>query len=72
MNYDVSIGGPPSYDGIKVEVLNRQGFVVASSDKDKDNITIANANFWWPYTLNSQNPGYMYTLKVGHLTNMSM
>ena len=66
VSYDISTGGPPAYIGMAVDIVDRDGNVVGTSVKSKDNITIPNANFWWPYTLNKLNPGYLYTLKVIH------
>ena len=48
-----------------VQVVDRNGVVVGSSAIAQDTISIQNANFWWPYTMNNLNPGYLYTLKVG-------
>ena len=50
-----------------VEILDKDGVSVGSSTKSQDTITIPNAKFWWPYTMNSVSPGYLYTLKVVYI-----
>lgn len=64
VNYVVSSGGPPGFIGMVVEILDRDGISVGSSTKAQDTISIPNAKFWWPYTMNKGSPGYLYTLKV--------
>ncbi|KAL5017218.1 hypothetical protein ScPMuIL_006807 [Solemya velum] len=48
----------------KVEVIDMDGFIVGRQNGSQGQITVTNANFWWPYTMTAEKPGYMYTLKV--------
>jgi beta-galactosidase/beta-glucuronidase len=49
---------------MKVEAIDKGGHVIATKTSYKGTVTIPDANFWWPYTMNMTSPGYMYTLKV--------
>lgn len=62
VKYDV-IGNQPQIK-CQVEVIDRDGQVVGRQNGSQGQITVASANFWWPYTMNADMPGYMYTLKV--------
>ncbi|CAG2166055.1 unnamed protein product [Oppiella nova] len=46
-----------------IDVLDKKGNKVADNKGFSGVITITNATFWWPYTMDP-NPGYQYTLKV--------
>eukprot|EP00106_Octopus_bimaculoides_P010186 XP_014777628.1 PREDICTED: beta-glucuronidase-like [Octopus bimaculoides] len=48
----------------KVKVINEYGNLVASSNQSTDVLKISNANFWWPYTMNTSSPAYLYTMEV--------
>lgn len=64
VNFYVYTGGQSDQLNYNVEVVDKQGQIVASSNKFQDTLTIKNANFWWPWTMNATSPGYLYTLKV--------
>jgi len=64
VNYTVYTGGRQVPVTVAVEVVDVNGNVVASSNVMHGQLTVADANLWWPYTMNSSSPGYMYTLKV--------
>ena len=63
IEYDVSCGGPAP-NTVKVDVLTHNGSVVASSTGLSGNLSVPNAQLWWPYTMNDKQYGYQYTLKV--------
>lgn len=65
MKYTV-IGDQSPMD-CKVEVIDMDGFIVGRQNGSQGQITVTNANFWWPYTMTAEKPGYMYTLKVSAL-----
>ncbi|XP_053376581.1 beta-glucuronidase-like [Mercenaria mercenaria] len=64
VNFVIYSGGLADLINVKVEVADKEGHVVATSNMYKDTVTIRDAHFWWPYTMNSSSPGYLYTLKV--------
>ena len=47
-----------------IEVIDKSGKTVATVSGFSGTINIDNVRLWWPYTLNLQDPGYMYELKV--------
>ncbi|CAG2177099.1 unnamed protein product [Oppiella nova] len=63
INYSVTHSDQTSKAECVVDVLDKSGKVVSSSKGYSGSITIENAIFWWPYTVDP-NPGYQYTLKV--------
>ena len=72
VRYDIRTAGPAGFINMLVQVVDRDGLVVGSSSIAQDTISIQNANFWWPYTMNNLNPGYLYTLKVGTFHTMQV
>ncbi|XP_041348152.1 beta-glucuronidase-like isoform X2 [Gigantopelta aegis] len=52
---------PPS---VRVEIINKSGHSVGSSNQMSGDIQVNNPEFWYPYTMNLKSPAYMYTLKV--------
>ncbi|XP_050408987.1 beta-glucuronidase [Patella vulgata] len=64
VRYEVTAGGQPGFVAGEVAILDKMGNVVGSKQSLNGTIEIPNANFWWPYTMNTSSPGYQYTLKV--------
>ncbi|XP_045171153.2 beta-glucuronidase-like isoform X2 [Mercenaria mercenaria] len=64
VNFVIYSGGQADLINMKVEVVDKENHVVATSNKYKDTVKIGDANFWWPYTMNYSSSGYLYTLKV--------
>ncbi|KAK3595798.1 hypothetical protein CHS0354_025436 [Potamilus streckersoni] len=64
VNYTIKTGGPSDQISLKVEVVDKDEKVVASSTKNQSSLIVHNARYWWPYTMNPKMPGYMYTLRV--------
>ncbi|KAL3858069.1 hypothetical protein ACJMK2_012684 [Sinanodonta woodiana] len=64
VNYTITTGGPFEPISLKVEVVDKDEKVVASSTKNQSSLIVHNAKYWWPYTMNPKMPGYMYTLRV--------
>ena len=62
-NIDAS-GSDVMNDAISVTVLDKHGNSVGSALGAQGSIEIQNANFWWPYTMTSDEPAYLYTLQV--------
>ena len=46
-----------------IDVFDKKGNKVTSAKGLSGSITIANANLWWPFTMN-ETAGYLYTLRV--------
>ncbi|XP_046981024.1 beta-glucuronidase-like isoform X2 [Schistocerca americana] len=64
VNYTVVTGGQLTVTPqCEVELLDANGSVVATGTGFSGELTVINANAWWPYLMNT-NPGYLYTLKV--------
>ncbi|XP_042211012.1 beta-glucuronidase-like isoform X1 [Homarus americanus] len=49
--------------GCSMKVLDKDGSHVTSAIGCQGSIMISNASLWWPYLM-SEDPGYLYTLKV--------
>jgi len=64
LKYAVKVGNATQGTTISVEVVNKEGMVLASSSGDSGNIEMKAAHLWWPYTMNTTHYGYLYTLKV--------
>ncbi|XP_052798227.1 beta-glucuronidase-like isoform X2 [Mya arenaria] len=64
VNYTVNYGGQSVPFTWKVEILDKKGFVVAHGNGMQGTLTVSDANLWWPWTMNSTSPGYLYTLQV--------
>ncbi|KAK7475213.1 hypothetical protein BaRGS_00033517 [Batillaria attramentaria] len=67
VTYGVMVGGTGSEDpdSVEVAVLDRDGQEVGhTTSRLQDTIAIPQPRLWWPYTMRSDDPGYMYTLKV--------
>ncbi|XP_071789903.1 beta-glucuronidase-like isoform X2 [Asterias amurensis] len=64
VNYKILYGGTLK-ESLKSTVVlqDAQGETVAESNSLAGKFTITNAHLWWPYTMSEQ-PGYLYTLKV--------
>ncbi|XP_029650975.1 beta-glucuronidase isoform X1 [Octopus sinensis] len=48
----------------KVKVIDKHGDLVAYSNQSTGVLNISNANLWWPYTMNTSSPAYLYTMEV--------
>ncbi|XP_060084584.1 beta-glucuronidase-like isoform X2 [Ylistrum balloti] len=70
VKYTVVTSGQPGHVQLAVEIIDREGRVVGHSNQFQDTITVNNGHFWWPYTMNSTSPGYLYTFKM-NLTIMT-
>lgn len=46
-----------------INILDKEGEIVASNNTEEGTVVIADANFWWPYLMHSD-PGYLYTMQV--------
>ncbi|ESO87621.1 hypothetical protein LOTGIDRAFT_166508 [Lottia gigantea] len=63
LNYEIlTVGGTPGK--LLVELLDREGSVVVSETGNKGFLSVSSPHLWWPYTMNLQDPGYLYTMKV--------
>ena len=62
---------PPS--SVEVSIEDREGNTVIShtSSRLQHTFVIPNARLWWPWTMQPDDFGYMYTLKVGSLPPFS-
>jgi len=49
---------------VTVDVVDRNGTVVATSSSPNGSLTVANVRLWWPYTMNRNDFGYQYILRV--------
>ena len=49
---------------VKVRVLDADDVVVATSTRLSDQVVIANVTLWWPWTMTTGTPAYLYTLEV--------
>ncbi|OWF40254.1 beta-glucuronidase-like [Mizuhopecten yessoensis] len=70
VKYTVSTSGQPGNVQLAVEIIDRDGRVVGHSNQFQDTITVGDGHFWWPYTMNSSSPGYLYTFEM-NLTLLS-
>lgn len=63
--YDINYVGADSQDAVTcyVEVSNKDRQLVAQTKGTQGNVTIPNAQLWWPYLMNPV-AGYMYTITV--------
>ncbi|KAH3883054.1 beta-glucuronidase-like [Dreissena polymorpha] len=64
VNYTIYNAGQIGFVQVRVDVIDKDGNSVAHSNQAQDTLTIRNANLWWPYTMNSSSPGYLYKLQV--------
>ncbi|XP_046565754.1 beta-glucuronidase-like [Haliotis rubra] len=64
VNYKVESGGSPGVTSVNVDVVDKAGNVVGSSDRMSGVITVTNPNLWYPYTMTSGTPAYLYLFKV--------
>lgn len=62
INYSVQVRGSDQVTA-KISLIDKEGKVVATDTVLEDTIFVQNANFWWPYLMNS-NPGYLYQFQV--------
>jgi len=51
-------------DTVHVEILDVKGVVVAQAEGTMGSLEVSNVKLWWPYTMNLDEFGYRYTLKV--------
>jgi len=51
---------------VSVQLLDKQGVVVANGAAASGTLQIANAKLWWPYTMvqNASDAAYLYTFQV--------
>jgi len=49
---------------VRVNVVDQNGTIVSTSDALSGTLFIKNVQLWWPYTMNSRRPAYLYTLEV--------
>jgi beta-glucuronidase len=61
--YSVNVIGTGT---VSVQLLDKQGVVVASGPSASGTLQVPNAKLWWPYTMvkNASDAGYLYTLQV--------
>ncbi|KAK7094669.1 beta-glucuronidase-like [Littorina saxatilis] len=65
VNYNVTLAGNGDQSvSVKINVLDADGAVVASSSRLSDQVVIVNVTLWWPWTMTTGTPAYMYTLQV--------
>ncbi|KAI0212759.1 Beta-glucuronidase [Lamellibrachia satsuma] len=64
VRYAVKPGYNESLPKADVEILDRDGETVARGFSVSETVTIPNVTLWWPYSMSTDNFGYMYTLKV--------
>lgn len=62
VNYSVQVLGSDQITA-KISLIDKEGNVVATDTILNDTIFVQNANFWWPYLMDS-NPGYLYQFQV--------
>ncbi|CAG9854510.1 unnamed protein product [Phyllotreta striolata] len=66
VNYNVQVSGAADSKAeinYKIHIMDKNKKVIVSSDSKQAELKIPNANLWWPYLM-SDNPGYLYTLRV--------
>ncbi|KAK6179764.1 hypothetical protein SNE40_012049 [Patella caerulea] len=63
VNYAIEVVGDQS-GTLKIEVIDKSGATVATGTTSKGSLQVNNPQLWWPYTMNVNNPAYLYTLKV--------
>ncbi|XP_050303492.1 beta-glucuronidase-like isoform X2 [Anthonomus grandis grandis] len=63
VSYDVAISGSTANTNIQVNILDKKGQIVGSSQQSSDLVIIENANLWWPYLMHDE-PGYLYNLEI--------
>ncbi|XP_050303698.1 beta-glucuronidase-like [Anthonomus grandis grandis] len=61
--YNISCTGLDATTNIHVNILDKRGSTVASSQKLADIVLITDAILWWPYLMHDD-PGYLYSLEV--------
>ncbi|KAK6179765.1 hypothetical protein SNE40_012050 [Patella caerulea] len=61
--YDIQIIGNQAV-GLTVELLDREGVIIQGAPTSNGTLKVMNPTLWWPYTMNSGIPAYLYTLKV--------
>ncbi|ESO98158.1 hypothetical protein LOTGIDRAFT_180555 [Lottia gigantea] len=64
VNYKIVPGGNAAFVMVTVEIVDKDGKVVGSKQALDGSISIDNAHFWWPYTMNVTDTAYLYTMKV--------
>ncbi|CAH1802117.1 unnamed protein product, partial [Owenia fusiformis] len=65
VNYALKVNGTQSPSATyRVVVIDKAGKEYGPAVKPSDIIHIQNVHLWWPYTMNSEDPAYMYTLKI--------
>ena len=62
VNYTVNVVGSDSH--IDVQILDTHGKPVANTTGTNATLNIAGVQLWWPYTMMTENFGYLYTLQV--------
>ena len=66
LEYAVKIGNASDDTITHVDVIDKEGKVVASGSNQSGTIEVKDAHLWWPYTMNSTSSGYLYTFKVSY------
>lgn len=62
VQYNVSVRGATAAT-LKVTLIDKDGFCVASSTGLSGVLKVAEVKLWWPYLMH-ENPGYLYSLEV--------
>ena len=65
-SYQVTVGGPIPKSA-HVEIVAHNGTMVDNSSGLEGVVTVLKVQPWWPYTMELENYGYMYTFKVGKI-----
>ena len=66
VNYIVESNMDSSVQSIQVTILDKEGTPVGQSNQKQGQITVHNANLWWPYSMarSANSTAYLYTFQV--------
>ena len=66
VNYIVESSMDSSVQSIQVAILDKEGTPVGQSNQKQGQITVHNANLWWPYSMatSANSTAYLYTFQV--------
>lgn len=66
VSYTVKSNSASMIRSVKVSILDREGRSVGESSQSQGQITVPNANLWWPYSMitSANETAYLYTFKV--------
>lgn len=65
VNYKIVVGGTNESDvGVVVTLYDSNNKIITEHNDKNGQLSVANANLWWPVGMNETSVGYLYTLKV--------